>query len=428
MLAQGNLRASDNKGVGPSFALSWYALRRFVWAIREEHSCLVRNHDSVLLSHCPHAVSENSVRIASVLGQTRSLLRFARGKPEPEKGPSKVSWEVINSCDARCRTCQRWTEETTPRLLSTEEGKWLIEDVARLGTLSFSFTGGEPFLREDLLELVRHASGLGLSTHISSNGLSFDDDRVREICESGLSTISFSLDGPNAELNDDLRGIDGYFETAVEYVRKLRDLREKTGRGPNIVINATISSKNASWLATFAELVRGNGADGLTFQPVHDFGGIQLGTSDNLQLKEEMVKEMSDAMEVVRKRDADIVPLPERFYSGMVDFVRDPRSLYKIPCVAGYLFAQVDPEGNIYPCPIKFASMGNIREKSFSDIWFGEEAKDIRRRIRADDHPICWMNCIAPMNILAQEIRNLRLGSLLSPSFRRHIMRRLKGA
>jgi MoaA/NifB/PqqE/SkfB family radical SAM enzyme len=367
------------------------------------------------------------VRPLSILAQTRNLLRFARGKARPCRGPAKVSWEVINSCDSRCRTCQRWTEEESPGRLSTEEGKSLIEDVARLGALAFSFTGGEPFLREDLLELVRHASSLGLSTHISTNALSFDEERVRGVCASGLTTLSVSLDGPTAELNDDLRGVKGYFDKGLEVLRAVRKERDETGKGPALLVNVTVSSANAADLSLFATLVREVGADSLTFQPVHHFGDILLGTSKNLRLDDSQEDRVARAIKDVCRDHGDLVPLPQAFLDGMVAFGRDPKSLYKIPCVAGYLFAQIDTDGNVFPCPIKFASMGNVREQSFREIWFGRKSQDVRRRIRENDHPICWMNCIAPMSVLAQDVRRLRIGAFLGRSVRRHVLRRLRG-
>ncbi len=354
------------------------------------------------------------------LSQFRNALAFLRKGSEPASGPAKVSWEIINSCDSKCRSCQRWTEETSPRMLSTEEGKRLLDDIAAAGSLSVSFTGGEPTLREDVFDLVAHARARGLSTALSSNGLTLGDDRARRLVGSGLNVLSISIDGPDPETNDDIRGVDGYFEKAVAAIAGVRALRGGR-RWPRVHVNATISDSNVGVFHEMADVAIRAGADALTVQPVHNFAGIGLGVPPSMRLLAENEGRVRDAIDKIRNRHPRLMPHPKGFLDGVVEYVANPKALYRYRCAAAFLFAQIDPDGFVYPCPIKFAAIGNVREKSFGEIWRSHEAAQVRRRIEAADHPMCWMNCIAPMTLLADDIRRFRFGDLLRPRALRHV-------
>lgn len=354
------------------------------------------------------------------LSQLRNAFRFLRKGSEPASGPAKVSWEVINSCDSRCKSCQRWTEKTSPRMLSFDEGRKLLGEIAEAGTLSVSFTGGEPTLREDLFQLVSHARSLGLSTALSSNALTLDDARAKELVASGLKVLSISIDGPEPELNDDIRGVAGYFDKAVAAIGRVKKLRGSK-RWPRLHVNATLSDSNVDVFDKMADMTVAAGADALTIQPVHNFAGIHLGTPPSMRLLAENQGRVREAIEKIRSRWPKLMPHPGGFLDGVAEYVADPKALYRYRCAAAFLFAQIDPDGHVYPCPIKFASIGNVREKSFGEIWRSREATQVRRRIEASDHPMCWMNCIAPMTLLADDVRRFRFGDLLRPRVLRHV-------
>src|SRR5262245_24767571 len=306
-----------------------------------------------------------ALRVAS---QLRNAVRFLKRGSEPCSGPAKVSWEVINSCDSRCKSCQRWTEKTSPKMLTSEEGFRLLDQIAESGTLAVSFTGGEPTLREDITDLIGHARKNGLSTALSSNGLTLDEKKARSLVDAGLKVLSISIDGPDPELNDDIRGVDGYFEKAVAGIGHARRLRGSS-RWPRLHVNATLSDSNVEVFEKMADVAMDSGADGLTIQPVHNFAGIHLGTPPSMRLAEKNAARVREAIDRIRERHPRLMPHPPGFLDGVVEYVADPKALYRYRCAAAFLFAQIDPDGNVYPCPIKFASIGNVRERSFGEIW-----------------------------------------------------------
>ena len=110
----------------------------------------------------------------------QNFLRFTKGKFKPIIGPVKAAWEVVYTCNAKCRTCLRWQTKSDPQTLSTQDGKKLIKQLAKIGVLNLTFTGGEPLLRNDIYELIKYAKRKKLSTALMSNGLLINERRASE--------------------------------------------------------------------------------------------------------------------------------------------------------------------------------------------------------------------------------------------------------
>ena len=86
----------------------------------------------------------------------------------------------------------------------------------------------------------------------------------------------------------------------------------------------------------------------------------------------------------------------------------------------------IRPDGSIVPCPVGFKKLDNLREKSFTEIWYSEEANKLRRDIKNNKHPMCWFSCIQPINIIAQDIRKFNVFDLINLNFIKHILSKIK--
>ena len=87
--------------------------------------------------------------------QILNLVNFSMGSEKPVSGPSKVCWELTYQCNSNCKGCSRRKNDPEKTILSTEEGKNLISELAAMDTLSINFSGGEPLLRKDFKEIYR---------------------------------------------------------------------------------------------------------------------------------------------------------------------------------------------------------------------------------------------------------------------------------
>jgi len=150
-----------------------------------------------------------------------------------------VVWNVGQRCNLKCVHCyaQSQNKEYAGEL-SKEEGRALIEDLARFGSPVILFSGGEPLLRKDLLSLARMAVDLGMRAVISTNGTLITKKKAQDLKQIGLSYVGVSLDGMR-QTNDRFRGVEGAFDAALKGIRNCQEAGIKVG------LRFTINRRNA---------------------------------------------------------------------------------------------------------------------------------------------------------------------------------------
>jgi MoaA/NifB/PqqE/SkfB family radical SAM enzyme len=143
--------------------------------------------------------------------------------PNPE-----VLWPHILT-SPKCIHCYaKATPHKSENEFSTDEAKSFLEDIARYGCPVILFSGGEPFLRNDLFELIEYSDSLGLRPVISTNGTLITEDNARAAKKAGVKYIGVSLDGLK-EINDNFRGVNGAFEKAISGMKNSLKAGIKTG-------------------------------------------------------------------------------------------------------------------------------------------------------------------------------------------------------
>lgn len=169
-----------------------------------------------------------------------------------------IIWETTQACDLACRHCRAEAQpEHDPLALSTEEAKRLLDQVESFGRPRpiFIFTGGDPFKRTDLFELVSYASEIGLPPAVSPSGTPLlTADNLRRLKESGAKAISLSIDSSSAERHDDFRRVPGSFKLTTDGWRAARAL------GLKLQINTTVTRYNLDDLPNLFRLVQDLGA------------------------------------------------------------------------------------------------------------------------------------------------------------------------
>lgn len=133
-----------------------------------------------------------------------------------------VSWNTTNACNLYCAHCYRGSGEEAAGELTTAEGMTLIEEIARAGFQIMIFSGGEPLLRPDILELIRHAREVGLRPVLGTNGTLLSLETARALQDAGLMAAGISLDSLDAAAHDRLRGQQGAWQTAVNGMQHCR--------------------------------------------------------------------------------------------------------------------------------------------------------------------------------------------------------------
>jgi len=160
------------------------------------------------------------------------LLQFSRDKKPV------VVWNCTQRCNLKCVHCYAKSEDRDySGELSTDEAKTMIDDLAEFGAPVLLFSGGEPTLRRDLVELMNYAKSRGMRVVISTNGTLISADKARAYTDVGLSYVGVSLDG-GRETHDAFRGIPGSFDKAIAGIRNSREAGIKVG------LRMTINRRN----------------------------------------------------------------------------------------------------------------------------------------------------------------------------------------
>lgn len=143
-------------------------------------------------------------------------VRFFRSRGRDIRIPesrmrSVVLWDVTKKCDLRCIHCYNYDKylarsHSAGRETTTEEAMGIVDKLADFGFNQIHFLGGEPLNREDRLRLFAHAVARGIAVTINTNGTRLSEEMMGKLIDAGVSQIAVSLDGPDAESNDRIRG------------------------------------------------------------------------------------------------------------------------------------------------------------------------------------------------------------------------------
>jgi MoaA/NifB/PqqE/SkfB family radical SAM enzyme len=294
-------------------------------------------------------------------------------------GPLGCVAAVTYRCNARCEICDIWRQQADSKEeLAPEEYRWLPASLR-----SVNVSGGEPFMRDDVVEIVGviRAACPRARISISTNGLMPGRiaDAVGRMPE---VAVRISLDAIG-DLHDRIRGIDGAFDRVVETARRLKEVGVR-----DLGFAATSTEANTGEVRKVKALADQMGVEFIAsavhsspfFFGAHDGERPRPGKS-----VEEIAEIMRDELKSPRPRD-----WAKAYYMrGLVDHILGkPR---RLSCGAGVDHFFLDPFGNVFPCNIVDARMGNIREGSFEEL--RRRSRAAVRKAIGDCSEQCWMVC-----------------------------------
>lgn len=182
---------------------------------------------------------------------TAAPLRSVRH--DPSDRPFIVIWEATQACALACVHCRASAQmQRDDRELSTDEATGLMREIRSFGTPPpiFVITGGDPFERPDLFELVRRGKEIGLPMAVAPSGTQrLTAQALADLRTAGASVISLSLDGATAQVHDGFRQVPGTFDRTIEA------WREAKASGLKVQINTTLGAHNLQQLPELIELV-----------------------------------------------------------------------------------------------------------------------------------------------------------------------------
>ena len=192
-----------------------------------------------------------NVRLAIFFGQLAVKRRLAPGL---HVRPLVAELFLTENCNLRCISCKCWLDNTKGEL-TTQEWQSVLRQLPRLHILKANFTGGEPLIRADAIDLMAYASAAGIRhLHLNTNGIRLTSATLQRLLDAGVRSFNVSVDGPNSLLHDRIRGRLGAFATTVEHLNHLVEQRERLGL--KVRMNFTVMHDNVDSLPEIALLAQ----------------------------------------------------------------------------------------------------------------------------------------------------------------------------
>jgi 12,18-didecarboxysiroheme deacetylase len=290
-----------------------------------------------------------------------------------------VVWNVTRRCNLRCVHCYAQADDQVREdELTTAEGKTLLDDLAAFGAPVILFSGGEPLVRPDLVELADYAVRLGMRAVISTNGTLITPAIAGALREIGLSYVGISLDGTR-EVNDRFRGVRGAFDRAMAGIANCQRAGIKVG------LRFTINRMNAGEVAAIFDLLEAHGIPRVCFYHLVYAGrGSELVHED---LTHEDTRRVVDLIidrtrSVHARGEAKEVLTVDNHADGPYVYLRllregSPRAAEVLELLkmnegnnSGRGIGCVSWDGAVHADQFwRHYSFGNVRERPFSTIW-----------------------------------------------------------
>lgn len=294
--------------------------------------------------------------------------------------PTDVSIITTYRCQMRCKMCDIWEHPTR------KSDEITAKELEVLPKFKFAnITGGEPFVRLDLEDIIEVMYTKADRIVISTSG--WHTKKIIKLAERFPDIgIRVSIEGLPI-MNDELRGREGGFDKGLRTLLSLKEMGIK-----DIGFGQTVSNKNSHDLVPLYELSK---SLDMEFATASFHNSYYFHRDDNVVTnKDEVISNFTDLIERLMKENKPKSWFRAFFNLGLINYIREqPRML---PCEAGTANFFIEPYGDVYPCNgleerYWKESMGNIRDcKSFEELWFSEQAEKVRSLVRTCPKN-CWM-------------------------------------
>jgi MoaA/NifB/PqqE/SkfB family radical SAM enzyme len=285
------------------------------------------------------------------------------------------------ACNQECAFCYAAEEPMSEKEeLSTQAWEAILDKLKEIGIPSVTFTGGEATLREDLPELVKHASWF--VTRLNTNGIRLTPELCAALYEADLDSVQVTLYSSNPAIHNLLVGGPHFNET-------VQGIKNAVAAGLDVSVNTPLSSLNKDYLST-VKFVESLGVHYLSCSGLIPTGHALSEASQASKLsKEEITAIVKEAHDYAHSKEMEV-----SFTSpGWID-EKVLKSLQMVvpSCGACLSNMALAPDGEVLPCQswLGGLSLGNIQKQSWEEIWNSKACQDIRKRA-AKEEQVCLL-------------------------------------
>lgn len=285
--------------------------------------------------------------------------------------PVWCTWQVTYRCNFRCQFCCYWKEKPVNEA-TVAEFEAGSRELAKLGSLMINIAGGEPFLRQDMAEIVRALARYHFP-FVTTNGWFITRERARQMWEAGLWGASVSIDYADAERHDRWRGIKGAWERAVRALKNFSE--ERTQSYQRVNVQCVLNHDNLEEIEPLIRLAAEHGA----YFMCQPYAMIKTGNSEFVPQRK-----VSQHLLSLKARHRNFLSNPY-FLMRFDEFFRGGIG----GCLAGRAFFNIDNFLNVSICvETRFLPVGRLLEVPIEELMRRLRLEQERNSCRA-----CWYNC-----------------------------------
>lgn len=283
---------------------------------------------------------------------------------------------VTYRCNARCKMCNRYKAPSKP------DEEISVDTIKKLPQMYFTnITGGEPFIRSDLKDIVRELYKKSDRIVISTNG--FFTDRIIDLCKEFPNVgIRISIEGLE-ETNNAIRGLDDGFNRGYTTLKKLVEMNH-----PDVGFGMTVQDANAKDLVPLYEFSNEMNMEFATASLHNSFYFVE---AKNIIKDRPMVAENFEKLiNELLKSNSPKKWFRAYFNHGLINYIYGQERL--LPCDMAFDTFFIDPYGDVMPCngTKEKEVMGNLNEQSWDELWNSKQADKVRAKVRCCNRN-CWM-------------------------------------
>jgi Fe-coproporphyrin III synthase len=308
--------------------------------------------------------------------------------------PEKVTMLLTHRCNCRCAMCDLWRIRDVGNELPAERWLALLDELhSWTRTLRVRFVGGEIFLKPGVYDIICRAVHLGFTVNLISNGLALQSEaNYRNLMNTGLRFITFSLDGKDAAVHDHNRGIPGLHNIVTDLIRRIK--RERPAMYVSLI--CIIMRETVAQLAEYARWAEELGVNRIFFQPLAQPLGRQerrAGWHRESNLFVRDLEALDHSMNALYRwcRCSSHIEVPLRPLREVREYFVHPDSfqISRGRCMLGQTDLQIDPSGTLYMCDAEHTAFGHVDDAPIRQAWRSERARAVRRAIRECRRPCC---------------------------------------
>ena len=272
-----------------------------------------------------------------------------------------VSWNTTNQCNMYCAHCYRDAGCKVEDELSTDEAKNLLNQIAKAGFKIMIFSGGEPLMRSDILELIKHAANLKMIPVLGTNGTLITKEIAEKLKTAGLKAAGISLDSLDSEKHDRFRSFKNAWQGAVNGMKNCREV------GLPFQIHTTVMDWNQNEIEAITDFAVEIGA-----KAHHFFFLVPTGRAATIEEESLRAEEYENVLTRIMKKQQTVEI--ELKPTCAPQFLRIAAQLgietrFKRGCLAGISYCIISPRGKVQPCAYLNMETGDVRKTPFDEIW-----------------------------------------------------------